>query len=104
MECIGNSDALYHDIEHSMLVTLAGHDIIMGRSLLRPTTSTDYANFILACLIHDIGYVRGILQGDDGDHYVADAIGHTVRLPRGSSMRHSRHIMSTVPSCSRLSD
>ena len=24
MECIGNSDALYHNIEHTMLVTLAG--------------------------------------------------------------------------------
>jgi hypothetical protein len=85
LECIGNSDALYHDIEHTMLVTLAGHDIIMGRSLLLPTTSTDYANFILGCLIHDIGYVRGVLQGDDGDQYVADANGRTVRLPRGSS-------------------
>ena len=24
LECIGNSDALYHDIEHTMLVTLVG--------------------------------------------------------------------------------
>ena len=32
LECIGNSDALYHNIEHSMLVTLAGHDILMGRA------------------------------------------------------------------------
>src|SRR6266513_2323136 len=28
LECVGNSDALYHNIEHSMLVTLAGHDIL----------------------------------------------------------------------------
>ena len=27
LECIGNSDALYHNVEHTMLVTLAGHDI-----------------------------------------------------------------------------
>ena len=27
LECIGNSDALYHNIEHTMLVTLVGHDI-----------------------------------------------------------------------------
>ena len=67
MECIGNSDALYHNIEHSMLVTLAGHDILMGRQMLRQTTADDYANFILACLTHDIGYVRGILQGDDDE-------------------------------------
>jgi hypothetical protein len=85
LECIGNSDALYHNIEHSMLVTLAGHDILMGRALLRPTTASDYANFILACLTHDIGYVRGIVQGDEGESYVADVTGRTVRLPRGSS-------------------
>lgn len=85
LECIGNSDALYHNIEHSMLVTLAGHDILMGRALLRPTTADDYSNFILACLTHDIGFVRGILQGDEGESYVADVTGRTVRLPRGSS-------------------
>ena len=33
MECIGNSDALYHNVEHTMLVTLAGHDILRGRAL-----------------------------------------------------------------------
>jgi hypothetical protein len=85
LECIGNSDALYHDVEHSMLVTLAGHDILVGRALLRPTTAEDYANFILACLIHDIGYVRGIVQGDGEDCYVADLTGRTIRLPRGAS-------------------
>ena len=46
LECIGNSDALYHNVEHSLLVTLAGHDILMGRAVLRPTTPDDYANFI----------------------------------------------------------
>jgi hypothetical protein len=85
LECIGNSDALYHNIEHSMLVTLAGHDILMGRMLLRPTTAVDYANFTLACLTHDIGYVRGIVQGDNDESYVADLSGRTVRLPRGLS-------------------
>jgi len=85
LECIGNSDALYHNVEHSMLVTLAGHDILMGRMMLRPTTTVDYANFILACLTHDIGYVRGIVQGDSEESYVADLSGRTVRLPRGSS-------------------
>jgi hypothetical protein len=85
LECIGNSDALYHNIEHSMLVTLAGHDILTGRMMSRTTTASDYANFIVACLTHDIGYVRGIVQGDEGDSFVADVTGRTIRLPRGSS-------------------
>jgi hypothetical protein len=85
LECIGNSDALYHNVEHTMLVTLAGHDIFKGRALLRPSTPADYANFIVACLAHDIGYVRGILKGDDAKGYVVDATGRKVSLPRGSS-------------------
>src|SRR5215212_10472018 len=85
MECIGNSDALYHNIEHSMLVTLVGHDILIGRALQRSMTARDYANFILACLTHDIGYVRGVVHGDDGACFVADVTGRTVRLPTGAS-------------------
>ena len=85
LECIGNSDALYHNVEHTMLVTLAGHDIFKGRALLMPSTPTDYSNFIVACLTHDIGYVRGIVKGDEDDGYVVDGTGRKVSLPRGSS-------------------
>src|SRR5258707_7471879 len=85
LECIGNSDALYHNIEHSMLFTLVGHDILIGRHLQRLTTASDYAHFILACLTHDIGYVRGVVQGDAAGHFVADVNGRTVQLPLGAS-------------------
>ena len=67
LECIGNSDALYHTVEHTMLVTLVGYDIMKGRSLLMQTSADDYAHVIIACLLHDIGYVRGILMGDGED-------------------------------------
>jgi hypothetical protein len=85
LECIGNSDALYHNVEHTMLVTLAGHDIFKGRALLKPLTPADYSNFIVACLAHDIGYVRGVVKGDKDDNYVVDATGRKISLPRGSS-------------------
>src|SRR5262249_26896056 len=85
LECIGNSDALYHNVEHTMLVTLAGHEIMRGRALLSPTPPANYAHFIVACLTHDIGYVRGILPGDGDDGFVVDAAGRKVRLSRGAS-------------------
>ena len=85
LDCIGNSDALYHNVEHTMLVTLVGYDIIKGRALLMPTRASDYAHLIAACLFHDIGYVRGILQGDGPDGYVINANGEKIKLPRGSS-------------------
>jgi len=85
LECIGNSDALYHNVEHTMLVTLAGHDILRGRALHAHLTADDYAHVIIACLVHDIGYVRGLLKEDDANGYVVDAAGNKVILPRGSS-------------------
>lgn len=85
LECIGNSDALYHNVEHTLLVTLAGHDILCGRSLHTRTTADDYAHIIIACLTHDIGYVRGLFKDDDEDGFVIDASGAKVTLPRGSS-------------------
>jgi hypothetical protein len=85
LECIGNSDAFYHNVEHTMLVTLAGYDIMRGRALLVPTNASDFAHIIFACLFHDIGYVRGILEGDGSDGYVIDAKGGKTKLPRGAS-------------------
>src|SRR5579859_7126417 len=85
LECIGNSDALYHNVEHTMLVTLAGHDILRGRALHTHMPPADYAHLIIACLTHDIGYVRGILPGDDQEGYVINSAGHKVKPPRGSS-------------------
>ena len=85
LDCIGNSDALYHNVEHTMLVTLAGYDILKGRRLLKGTNADDYAHVLVACLFHDIGYVRGILDGDGNDGYVIDTKGNTIELGRGSS-------------------
>jgi hypothetical protein len=85
MECIGNSDALYHNVEHTMLVTLAGHDILRGRALHAHMPPEDYAHLILACVTHDIGYVRGIFLQDDENGFVVDSHGHKVKLQRGAS-------------------
>jgi hypothetical protein len=85
IECIGNSDALYHNVEHTMLVTIAGHDILRGRALFSHMPASDYAHMIVACLTHDIGYVRGILRDDDDNGFVVDADGHKAKLARGAS-------------------
>jgi hypothetical protein len=85
LDCIGNSDAPYHNVEHTLLVTLVGYDIMKGRALLTSTDPSDFAHVLVACLLHDIGYVRGILDGDGDDGYVVDANGAKITLPRGSS-------------------
>lgn len=85
MECIGNSDALYHNIEHTMLVTLAGHSILSGRYLHTHLEAEDYVHVLIACLAHDIGYVRGLFEEDDEDGFLIDEAGTKVSLQRGAS-------------------
>jgi len=85
IERIANSDALYHDCEHTALVTLCVQDILRGRRLERVVTPVDWGHTILAALNHDIGYVRGICAGDTEERFVIDAAGNTVTPPRGAS-------------------
>ena len=85
IECIGKSDCLYHNFEHTMLVTLVGREILRGRMFLERVEPEDYSHLIAACLLHDIGYVRGVLSGDSKTAFVVDPSGKTVTLPRGAS-------------------
>jgi len=66
-------------------VTLVGRDILKGRTLLVKTSPEDWAHVLVACLMHDIGYVRGLLTTDDQSGFVVDKTGRKVQLPRGSS-------------------
>jgi hypothetical protein len=85
IECLGRSDALYHNLEHTVLVTLAGRDILRGRVLSERIEPMDYSHLVIACLLHDIGFVRGVLKGDTETEFVVDANGRKVSLPRGAS-------------------
>ena len=85
IEFLGRSDALYHNFEHTLLVTLVGRDILRGRTLTERIEPEDYDHLIVACLLHDIGYVRGVLSADTETEFVVDEQGNRVTLPRGAS-------------------
>jgi hypothetical protein len=63
LETIATSDATYHDVNHTIMVTLVGQSL----------------------LCHDIGYVRGICQGDGDGSYVTNQAGDKVTLPEGAT-------------------
>ncbi len=85
IERIGNSDALYHNIDHTMMVTLVGQDIIRGRLLAQSLTPEDWLHYICALLVHDIGFVRGVCSGDGNGSVVVDESGHQIVPPKGAS-------------------
>ncbi|MGI8726429.1 MAG: hypothetical protein ACR2K6_01945 [Solirubrobacterales bacterium] len=41
IEHLGNSDALYHDRDHTMMVTLVGQSILRGRMIVEEVTLRD---------------------------------------------------------------
>ena len=82
LENIANSDMLYHDVEHTMLVTTVGQQILVGKHLIEGgVTPRDWAHFITALLCHDIGYVRGICELDGDGVYATGECDETVALP-----------------------
>jgi len=85
IECLGRSDALYHNFEHTFQVTMVGRDILQGMTLCQRIEPADYNHLIVACLLHDIGYMRGVLSGDTETEFVVDGNGKTITLPRGAS-------------------
>jgi hypothetical protein len=86
LENIANTDAAYHDVNHTLLVTLVGQEILRGRHIrLGGVTPRDWLHFIVSLLCHDIGYVRGICRGDRNGRYVINIAGETVEVPEGAT-------------------
>jgi hypothetical protein len=63
LENIATSDAPYHDVNHTIMVTLVGQEILRGRHIsVGGVSPRDWLHFIVSLLCHDIGYVRGICE------------------------------------------
>jgi hypothetical protein len=86
MEIVANSDALYHNVEHSIMVTLVGQEILRGKHLSEGrVTAREWVHFIVSLLCHDIGYVKNICPGDSESLAVIDDRGTTVDIPPGAT-------------------
>ncbi len=83
---ISKSNALYHNVEHTIHVTLVGQAIMRGKHLRENSVSPeDWVHVIISLLCHDIGYVRGICQADSHDLYVTGNGDARIGLPQGTT-------------------
>jgi hypothetical protein len=88
LENIANSDALYHNVEHTILVALVGQEMLRGKHIREGGVSCeDWLHFIISLVCHDIGYVKGVCRDDrDREHLYATGQGDTmVELRPGAS-------------------
>ena len=82
LENIANSDALYHNIDHTMMVILVGQGIMKGKHLNKGgVTPEDWLHFIIALLCHDIGYLKSVCRDDKDGAYATGVDGKTVKIP-----------------------
>ncbi len=86
LNIISLSDAMYHDVEHTCLVTLCGQEIFCGKKIKDGNlNSSDWLHFTISLLFHDIGYVKNILPNDDGNHQIIDESGNQISLESGQT-------------------
>ncbi len=82
LENIANSDALYHDVDHTIMVALAGQAIIEGKHLREGgVTPRDWMHYMIAVLCHDIGYVKGACKADTLDRFATGVGDEMVSIP-----------------------
>lgn len=86
LERIADTDALYHNVEHTLMVTLVGQEILNGKHRRDGgVTPTDWLHVMLSLLCHDIGYVRGVCHGDRDGVYATGIGNQTMTLPPGAT-------------------
>jgi hypothetical protein len=84
LENIANADTLYHNLDHAIMATMAGQQILRGKHLIEGNvTPLDWLHFTVAVLCHDIGYVKGICKGDRNGVAATGVGDATVELPAG---------------------
>ena len=86
LSLIGRSDALYHDVEHTCLVTLCGLEIFAGKKILEGELKPeDWLHYTIALLFHDVGYIKNILPGDDKNGQVINSYGDKYQIKYGAT-------------------
>ena len=93
LENIANSDALYHDVDHTIMVALAGRAVIEGKHLREGgVTPRDWMHYMMAVLCHDIGYVKGVCRNDTKDHFATGVGDELVYIsPAGTDVSLTPH-------------
>lgn len=86
LSIISGSDALYHNQEHTVHVTLTGLAILEGRMAAGESVSSErWMECIVSCVYHDIGIVRGAIQRDKQGTYYTGVDDQSISPPVGSS-------------------
>lgn len=65
LNTVAQTDAAYHDLEHTVQATLVGHEILQGKQCCdRSVSPEDWFHVLVALVCHDVGYIRSVCAAD----------------------------------------
>jgi hypothetical protein len=83
---VARSNALYTNLESTLLISEVGLRLLEGRQIERfDVTPDDWLHFVLGALCAFVGFARGVVPGDDGRRLVVSADGGTIELERSQT-------------------
>ncbi len=87
LENIANGDMLYHDVDHTIMVTMVGQELLRCKRLKEGgVTPEEGLNYLVSLLCHDVGYVKGVCEKDGTSAGgFDDGRGSTVFIPEGGT-------------------
>ena len=83
---LARSNALYHNLGHTLMASLIGAEIIRGK-LYRDgnVSSSEWVHFMVSLLTFALGFTRNLLKADRDSTCVIGEQGETLALPRGAT-------------------
>ena len=86
LEINATRNAPYHDVNHTVLVTMVGMEILRGKIQMEGSPSAkSWVHFVVSPMHHDIGCVRGICRADRNGRYAINKNMDTVTPPPGAT-------------------
>lgn len=83
---VARSNALYTNLESTLMITEVVLRILEGRQIERfDVTPDDWLHMVLGSCCAFVGFARGVVPGDDGRHLVVSADGQTIELSRSQT-------------------
>lgn len=83
---IARSDALYHDLDHSVAVLETARLLLLGQAAMgKPAAPGDWLHLVAAAALHDIGYVHGVCAEDRPGIAALDCSGRSLSLAKGAT-------------------
>lgn len=96
-------DAPYHNLGHTVDVTLVGQEILRGRHITERVLPKEWLHFLMACAFHDIGFVKRLLPEDQHREFPRGATGaflNDTHVDRGKAfvlLRFGEHDFIDAP-------